>query len=188
MNATAAAAAAAVTRFVERITPVPEVHEVQPFPPFNNENQRNIHNSYDELPCEQCAVPDDLRRAPPADYHCHICHLTGQGWRGFGEYGIDDLDTYQTSDGHSICMHEVCAGVWMLKCQLDETDEDVKSAVSQKWKIDAASSEIYQALIQRMLCYNLTLTRQIVMPDNSWRWYDIKLKKGHFATKSAGKR
>ncbi len=100
------------------------------------------------------------------------------------------MKTHQTSDGYFICRHTLCAHVWALKCGLDAADEDVKSAVSEQFITEYASGDVYEALTARMLCYNITMTRQLVVDcDAGAKWFNIKLKRGHFdATKSSRKR
>lgn len=185
------AVAAAAARLVERVRQVNDVQPVQPVPPFNVRTQRQISNDFDELPCEQCAVPDDLRRAPLADFHCHICQLPGQAWEKVDGRGSHNLQTSLTTDGNFICRHAFCAGIWVVKCALDDADEDVKSAVAPKWAPEHARGDIYEALSARMLCYNIEMTKQLVVDvaTPAWDvWYNIKLKKVHGATKSARKR
>ncbi len=160
VTAAAAAATAAAARLGAFAFPVREVQPVRPFK--DDGRQLAIDNKFDELPCAQCAVPDDLRRAPPADFHCHICRLPGQGWERVDEYYLDDLKIDRTTDGHFICTHRLCASVWELKCDLDVVDEEVKSGVVRNVSCRLASGEVYEALAKRMLCYNRTMTRQVV--------------------------
>ena len=141
---------------------------------------------FDELPCTQCAVPADLRQAVPAERHCHVCHLPGEAW-----YMIDknpsSLCSHRTHDGHSICLHGVCLLVWRSKLKLEPAD--VVSVLSPKVPADWLSEEMYKALEQRMLCYNIAMKKTLLVGvSEKVERTSIKLKKAHVATKSARKR
>ena len=156
--------------------------EVLSFHPYDE----LLEEDFDELPCTECAVPADLRQAVPAERHCHVCHLPGEAW-----YMIDNnptsLCSHRTHDGHSICLHGVCLLVWLSKPKLECADVD--SVLAPKVPVDWLSEEMYKALEQRMLCYNIAMkkTLLIAIPGNVDS-ISIKLKKAHVATKSARKR
>lgn len=145
---------------------------------------------FDELPCEKCTAPTDLKHAKPGDYHCHICHLQGTSWNLIEDTDTLGLSWLRDSNNNSICMHLLCMMAWTAKCELDRAGDIDVCVFTEAYYMRPDSQSVFLALQRRMLGYGITLKeyrfmqRPIFVSDEPHA--KLKLKKHHAVPDSAG--